>query len=309
MAAEVIQYDPTTIATRTGQPDWRRDMLGFLAEYKGLTFDAYKHDLAVFVEWLERHQLDPYTVQRPQMAIYLRSLEERGYAQATVARRFGTVHIFFEWLVDEERILRNPCRRVKPDRIDRAKQRRTNLTHLEVVALIAAAEQDSDTSLLLIGFMAMLGMRVAEATGVLIENITGPIGRQTIHVRSKGNKLLEHPVVVELMDPLAAVIGDRTTGPLLLNAWGRPMSTSNARRTLARLVKAAGIKSEITPHGLRRAMVTNARAMGVPLEDLQRSLGHSDMKTTATYDQAKNTLHKHAGHNLAAATFGAIHGH
>jgi hypothetical protein len=48
--------------------------------------------------------------------------------------------------------------------------------------------------------------------------------------------------------------------------------------------------------------------MGVPLLDVQKSLGHADSKTTLAYDQSKNHLHKHATHTVTANIIGAIEG-
>jgi hypothetical protein len=48
-------------------------------------------------------------VTRGELEVYVRHLESRGYAAATVARRFGTVATFYKYAVIDELIVANPA--------------------------------------------------------------------------------------------------------------------------------------------------------------------------------------------------------
>lgn len=63
---------------------------GFLARYRELTLSAYKLDLRCFLDWCQTCDREPLRVTRGELEMYVRYLEGRGYASATVARRFGT---------------------------------------------------------------------------------------------------------------------------------------------------------------------------------------------------------------------------
>ncbi|MNX69778.1 Tyrosine recombinase XerD [compost metagenome] len=52
-------------------------------------------------------------------------------------------------------------------------------------------------------------------------------------------------------------------------------------RRFQRISKLTGIK--VTPHGLRRSFATATAHKNVPLDKLQKILGHSDVQTTMLY--------------------------
>jgi integrase len=72
-----------------------------------------------------------------------------------------------------------------------------------------------------------------------------------------------------------------------------------------RLCKKAGIKKNVTPHGLRHSYVTPALDAGVPLRDVQIAARHSDPRITARYDRARHNHDRHASHVVAAFLAGA----
>jgi site-specific recombinase XerD len=63
----------------------------FLARYQGRTLDAYRYHLRVFFQWALEVSLDVLVATRPQIVLYVRALEERGLAPATIDRRLSTV--------------------------------------------------------------------------------------------------------------------------------------------------------------------------------------------------------------------------
>jgi site-specific recombinase XerD len=65
-------------------------LAGFLARYREPTLTAYTVDLRSFIGWYRQHDLEPLRVTRGELEMYVRHLEGRGYAAATVARRLGT---------------------------------------------------------------------------------------------------------------------------------------------------------------------------------------------------------------------------
>jgi site-specific recombinase XerD len=50
----------------------------------------------------------PLQVRRPHLELYLRDLERRGYAAATISRRLSTVAGLFKYAVIDEVVASNP---------------------------------------------------------------------------------------------------------------------------------------------------------------------------------------------------------
>ncbi len=69
---------------------------------------AYSADLARYLEWAERADIDPITLTHRQMRLYLAELDRAGYAARTVARRLSAVRSLFAYLVAEGLVASDP---------------------------------------------------------------------------------------------------------------------------------------------------------------------------------------------------------
>jgi site-specific recombinase XerD len=66
---------------------------------------------------------------------------------------------------------------------------------------------------------------------------------------------------------------------------GRPWSPSAARSTLRALAVRAGVRRRFAPHQLRHAHAVEMARDGVPLNVIQRQLGHANLGITSVYLQ------------------------
>src|ERR671930_2538234 len=83
---------------------------------------------------------------------------------------------------------------------------------------------------------------------------------------------------VELpIGPLFCVVNGATRG--------RPWAAAAARTELRRLAREAGVRRRFAPHQLRHAHAVEMAREGVPLNVIQRQLGHSNLGVTSTYLQ------------------------
>ncbi|MGB6425378.1 MAG: tyrosine-type recombinase/integrase [Solirubrobacterales bacterium] len=84
-----------------------------------------------------------------------------------------------------------------------------------------------------------------------------------------------------IVDPLAAITRRDRIGP----TRGRPWSATAARAQLRRLAVQAGVRRRFAPHQLRHAHAVEMAREGVPLNVIQRQLGHADLGITSVYLQ------------------------
>ena len=70
---------------------------------------------------------------------------------------------------------------------------------------------------------------------------------------------------------------------------GRPWSSAAARAEFRRLAARAGVRRRFAPHQLRHAHAVEMAREGVPLNVIQRQLGHADLGTTSIYLQGIDT--------------------
>jgi site-specific recombinase XerD len=97
----------------------------------------------------------------------------------------------------------------------------------------------------------------------------------------------------EQLRPWLAAQVELPIGPLFCvidgPTHGRPWSSANARVEFRRARRPAGIRRRFAPHQLRHAHAVELAREGVPLNVIQRQLGHANLGTTSIYLQDIDT--------------------
>lgn len=97
----------------------------------------------------------------------------------------------------------------------------------------------------------------------------------------------------EQLRPWLASRRDLPVGPLFCvidgPTRGRPWSSAAVRVELRRLASHAGVRRRFAPHQLRHAHAVELAREGVPLNIIQRQLGHANLGTTSVYLQGIDT--------------------
>jgi len=167
------------------------------------------------------------------------------------------------------------------------------LSPSEIRKLIAQCSTRAPTGIRDVALIAMLyrcGLRIGEALALCERDINGERGSIRVH-NGKGHK----PRTVGL-DATAFGLIDRwirkkadlgldpRATPLFCTLAGNPIASPNVREMLKRRAEKAGIDKRVHPHGLRHThamqLIADER---IPLNALQRQLGHSSLATTSVY--------------------------
>lgn len=187
---------------------------------------------------------------------------------------------FFSWLEDEDYILKSPIRRIKKIRSTRTVKDTYSDESLEKIRDGAKTLRD----LAIIDLLASTGMRVGELVKLDIADID--FERRECVVLGKGNK--ERPVYFDARTKihLRNYLKSRTdSSPALfvsLSSPHRRLCISGVESRLRKLGKELGM-DHVHPHKFRRTLATRAIDKGMPIEQVQRLLGHAKIDTTLTY--------------------------
>ena len=129
--------------------------------------------------------------------------------------------------------------------------------------------------------LAHLGCRISEALNLTAGDVQVAAGLVSIRCLKKRGQLVvrEVPAAPALLTELARVHAlDRERGRLW--PWGR----TTAWRCVKAIMTEAGIGSlAASPKGLRHGFGVHAVMSGIPLNLIQKWLGHADIATTAIY--------------------------
>jgi integrase len=68
---------------------------------------------------------------------------------------------------------------------------------------------------------------------------------------------------------------------------------------IGRRIEQAGIAKNIHPHSLRHTYATFSLLAGVPIQEVQKSMGHSSIDTTSRYDRAIDQVGRSPGRSIS----------
>lgn len=212
---------------------------------------------------------------------YLNNYElTRRSSKVTIDNIRRIMSSFFSWLENEDYIVKSPVRRIH--RVKTAQVTKDVLTDEELELLRDTCKTKRD--LAMIDLLSSTGMRIGELVKLNICDIN--LQERECIVTGKGNK--QRPVYFDARAKLHLheYLESRTdNNPALFVALAK-----NAKRVtigsielrLRNLGKAAGI-NRVHPHKFRRTLATHAIDKGMPIEQVQKLLGHAKIETTMHY--------------------------
>ena len=273
----------------------------------GHTRDAYRRDVAGWLAWCSARDLDPLAATFLDVNAYARGLEAQPLSPATVARTLSGVSSWYDFLVKLRAVDANPVRGADRPAVSRDHSSTLGLTPPEVDALLAAADADTGPAALrhraVLALLADLGLRVGEVVGLDAADLGWERGHRSLRFVGKGGKPRRRALTPDAAAALDRYLDGRTDGPLFVTGTGTRLDRHAVFRLVRRLAREAGIPSweRLSPHSLRHAFATAARAEAVPLEDVQDAMGHADPRTTRRYDRDRHNLDRDPAYTLAAA--------
>ena len=187
---------------------------------------------------------------------------------------------FFTWLEEESYILKNPVRRIHKIKVDKT----VKDTYSDEAMERMRDECHCLRDLAIIDLLASSGMRVGELVRLNREDIDFD-NRECI-VFGKGSK--ERPVYFDARTKihLKNYLDSRTDdNPALFVSLLKPynrLQISGVEIRLRSLGRELGIP-KVHPHKFRRTLATRAIDKGMPIEQVQRLLGHTQIDTTMQY--------------------------
>jgi len=288
------------------------------------TREAYRRDVADWLTWCGGHDINPLRASFLDVNAYARELETtvglrsgRLLTPATVARKLSALSSWYTFLVKLRALTTNPVTGADRPRIDRDHSATLGLTPEQIDALFAVARADTrpgaPRNLAVLALLADLGLRVGELVSLDLADLGHERGHRSVRFVGKGGRARRRALAVET----AAVVDgyltaraaaeripvDQLSGALLVTATGGRLDRHAVFRLVRRLARDAGLPAwdRLSPHSLRHAFATTARAEGVPLEDVQDAMGHADPRTTRRYDRDRHNLDRDPAYAITAA--------
>jgi integrase/recombinase XerD len=262
------------------------------------SISAYRRDLHDYGNHLHRTPCAIHDVTPDIVRDYLQSLDARGMADSSTARKLSAVKQFHIFLQSENVLADNPTRIVQGPR-QKAALPKTLQTHDRDKLLEAAAKNilgKEDQALFkalrlqcLVELLAATGLRVSELVGLKYAAVMSD--RDMLVVTGKGGRQRMVPVSARARSVLQSYVVElrkQSDGPpqwlFPSHGAGGALTRQHFALQLKDLARAAGLRAEkISPHVLRHGFASNLLNHGVDLRAVQQMLGHADISTTQIY--------------------------
>lgn len=262
---------------------------GFIAakRVEGCSEKTLSYYNATVSAMLNRVGKTPLQITTDDLRDYLTHYQEDNKSSKTTIDNIRRIlSSFFAWLEDEDIIIKSPVRRIHKVKTivsiketysdEELEQMRDNCFELRDLAII--------------DMLASTGMRIGEM--VLLNKSDINFTERECVVFGKGSKerivYFDARTKIHLQNYLASRLDDN---PALFVSIKSPYSRLKINGIEARLKalgEALGI-SRVHPHKFRRTLATMAIDKGMPIEQLQRLLGHQRIDTTLKYAMVKQS--------------------
>jgi len=217
--------------------------------------------------------------------------ESRGLCQSSISKIIATIKSFFNYLEEEEIILKNPARKIRvPKKICRIP---SVMSKYEVDLIIKSVDfaplrcrKNNVRDKLVLSLLYYTGIRKSELLNLNWTDIN--LSKSFIIIRrGKGGKdrlIPLHRKVTELIDKYLDERLPLKTDALITGEQGKRMCKGSFVNLLKMYLGLSGLKRKgYTAHSFRHSFATHLVEAGVDLFKVQKLLGHASLDTTKIY--------------------------
>ena len=243
------------------------------------TINYYKSSIEKLIVTVKKNVCD---ISTNDIRCYLaEQQEQRGLSKVTIDNLRRVYSSFFSWLEDEDYITKSPVRRIHKVRTDALVKEVLTDENIEVLRDSCHELRD----IAMIDLLLSTGMRVGELVRINREDID--LHERQCVVFGKGNKEREVYFNARAKIHLKKYLEQRTDdNPALFVSLKSPynrLTINGVEVRLRKLGAQANIATKVHPHKFRRTLATMAIDKGMPIEQVQKMLGHVKIDTTMHY--------------------------
>ncbi|SDL32728.1 Site-specific recombinase XerD [Kandleria vitulina] len=254
---------------------------------EGCSEKTLKYYLATIEAMNSSLEKDVRIIKTEDLRKYLTDYQmQNGSSKVTIDNIRRILSSFFAWLEDEDYIIKSPVRRIH--KVKTVSNIKETYTDEELELMRDNCEELRD--LAIVDMLASTGMRIGEM--VLLNRNDLNFNERECIVLGKGSKerivYFDARAKLHLQEYLKSRVDENPALFVTLRAPYKRIQIGGIESRLRELGKSLKI-SRVHPHKFRRTLATMAIDKGMPIEQLQRLLGHQRIDTTLQYAMVKQS--------------------
>lgn len=240
-------------------------------QYYRVTVEHFINDMQHSVRKINTEQIRDYLVRYQKI---------NNCSKVTIDNIRRNLSSFFSWLEEEDYILKSPMRRIHKIRTKTVVKETISDEDIEKLRDHCSELRD----IAMLDLLYSTGIRVGELVNLDIKDVN--FEQRECVVFGKGDKERRVYFDAKAKIHLKRYLASRTdNNPALFVTLGAPhnrLKISGVEIRIRELGRSLGL-DRIHPHKFRRTMATRAIDKGMPIEQVQKILGHSQIDTTMQY--------------------------
>lgn len=257
------------------------------------TINQYKRSLNKLFSFLNNKNYDAITSS--DIRGWLASLKQVNNKNTSIRNQKNYITPFFGWLYNEQLIEKNPCISIRP--IKTLEEEKVPFTSEEIDTIRTSCKDAKERAM--VEFLLSSGLRVSEMCNVKLEDMD--LDNLIVKVKNgKGGKDR-----IAFITPIAKKYilkylneNKHSSEYLFTSTLNKQYTIGGIRYVTMSLSKRCDI--HIHPHKFRRTLATNLARKGMPIQEIQKLLGHSNIEITKGYIETKTEMVQASYRQLAA---------
>ena len=271
-----------------------REFERYLIEEKNMaanTIEAYQRDVKSFAKFAaERGIQKAEEAGNAEVVAFLMRLKQEGKAKATVNRKLASIRTWFQYLMAEGVIDRNPAVDIKSPKIERKEIAYLSMEEVDKLMSMPDNSPKGIRDRAMLELMYATGIRASELISLEIDDVNVRMGFVTcngenmrariIPIGRIGRRAMEEYLYGMREDILKQHPEERT---LFVNYIGHPITRQGLWKILKDYGEKAELSQSLTPQVLRNSFAVHMLQNGADLKSLQELMGHEDITATQIY--------------------------
>jgi len=234
---------------------------------------------AEIADWraLDTHQVRQFAARSHRSGLSGRSIQ----------RRLSAIRSFYNYLLREQEVTRNPAHGVRAPKSERRLPDTLSVDDIARLLSVEAGDILATRDLAMLELLYSSGLRVSELVSLDLADLD--LKECTVRVTGKGNKTRVVPVGTKARSALRtwlqarpAQLADGETA-VFTGRQGHRLGVRSVQQRVHRWAQCRGLPGAVHPHTLRHSFASHLLESSGDLRAIQELLGHADISTTQVY--------------------------